>query len=985
MSIVATTNRRLTKAVRMPKSIFRAVLFAGLAATSLSACRASPAPIVAADAIASIAMSRSTACAIRGDGALFCWGDNRSGAVGKDNFGDKQPHPVRMLPGAVSAVAVGYGHACAVSSGAVWCWGGNMSGQIGVPASKQPVWPPHRVIVRGASAVAAGGMHSCAVVDDALYCWGNDSYAQLGDGKVCPGGCGSITPVRVFADGVTAVAAHAENTCAIRNGSLFCWGDNRSGQVGNGTAGAYAAGVANNFVTQPYEVIPRDVQAVAVGTRYVCAVVAHALQCWGEIRDGHFGSLKPEDQILKPQTLIAKDVTAVAAGTAHVCAIVAGALQCFGNSSMGDIRVGYPTLITKPETVIAHGATAVAAGAGVTCVLVDGDLRCRGYDGYGTALTIGRKNTRALASAEGDVRTLDNAAANAAAARARLPSQVADYLVGKLVTDGKFTYAVTRASARVDKDIFGRELYTHMSLDVVPLLAIDYTTPTYGSNDTAPIAVRIPPVASCGANADALAQLDDHTPFLVLKGDNFVAVNTATSGVFAKLAPMASGGTLLLHTLQLDSADLTRIGACAKDALARIEQQPLRHVDLYAGDKLLVHVPATLGSYWFAGAETSNRQLSKIVIEPRAGSAADYSIDVRAYSSMACGGMELYDWKHGESIPWQLGRYGNAFDVFRQGIDNEDPTFPSYTTAELRAAIDATRRAANVNTPIDAATCGEVITSETYTIRKGDTVLKQIVFSLQDPIPVVPFDCDGEPASLAVHVASDLGYAVPIGDDKARCKAMPDHPGRSIVAIAHQQKPAEDADEDYDLDVAIVDSRTRHVIARALPTPAFTSEDGPDVDVSIDTGRYHLAPGVRAFGIREESENTSRYSPDADTVLNLYVRDGKHLRKVLDGLLVDSSRGDYDSDCTGHSMHQAQTIDVGPSSHHGFADLIVTSSVTESTDSKDGDDCKSVETAPKISRMTLKYDGRTYPVPNDEGAHDISLEKGRGIKEDVAN
>lgn len=949
----------------MVKSIFRIVLLAGLATASLSACRASPTSIVAPDAIASIAMSGYIACGIRGDGALFCWGDNRLGAVGKDNLGDKQPHPVRMLPGAVDAVAVGYGHACAVSLGAVWCWGGNMSGQIGMPASKQPVWPPHRVIERGASAVAAGGMHSCAVVDDALYCWGNDSYGQLGDGKVCPGGCGSTTPVRVFADGVTAVAAHAENTCAIRNGALFCWGDNRSGQVGNGTAGAYAAGVANNFVTQPYEVIPRDVQAVAIGTRYACAVVAHALQCWGEIRDGHVGSLKSEDQTLKPKTLIAKDVTAVAAGTAHVCAIVADALQCFGKSSMGDIRIGYPTVITVPETVIPHGVTAVAAGDDVTCVLVDGGLRCRGYDGYGTALTIGRKNTRALASAEGDVRTLDRAAADAAAARARLPSQVADYLVGKRVTDGKFTYVVTHASARVDKDVFGRELYTHMSLDVIPLLAIDYTEPAYGSSDAAPVAVRIPPAASCGADADVRAQLDDHTPFLVLKGNNFVAVNTATSGVFAKLAPMASGGTLLQHTLRLDSASLTRIGSCAKDVLARLERQPFRRIDLYAGDELLAHVPATLDSYWFAGAETSNRRVSKIVIEPRVGSAADYRIDVRAYSSMACGGVELFDWKHGESIPWQLGRYGNAFDVFRQGIDNEDPTFPSYTTAELRAAIDAARRGANVSAPIDAASCREVVTSETYTIRKGDAVLKQIVFSLQGPVPVVPFDCDQEPASLAVHVASDLGYSVPIGDDKALCKAMPDYPGHSIVAIAHQQRSTEGADDGYDLDVAIVDSRTRHLIARALPTPAFTPDDGPVLNVSIDTGRYRLAPGVRAFGIREESESTSRYSPDANTVLNLYVRDGKHLRKVLDGLLVDSTRGEYGSDCTGHSTHQVRTIDVAPSSHDGFADLTVTSSVTESTDSKEGDDCKSIETVPKISRMTLEYDGRTYPIPSD--------------------
>lgn len=932
-----------------------ALLLSVLPLLSTLACAAD-----AASGIRAIAAGENTACALRGDGALFCWGRSENGEVGAGRKTDKEPYPIEVMAGGVSAVSVGYAHVCAIAGGGLSCWGWNASGQIGTHKAGDPILTPTRVIDHGVSAVAAGGMHTCAVVDGALLCWGDNGYGEIGNG----GACCTQEPVRIFDDGVTAVAAQAQNTCAIVRGALWCWGDNRSGQIGNGAAG--------ESVTRPFKVIERDVAAVAVGNGYVCAIVAQALKCWGGVREGFIGqALKPEQRLLVPQTVIAAGVTAVATGAAHVCAIVGDAMQCWGNSSSGSIRPGNLTSIARPETIIPNGVSAVAVANGVTCAAVDGALRCRGYNGYGTALTTNHGESRAFDVADGDVRMLDSSAADAADARARLPGDVAGYLAGKLVTDGKTAYVVTRASGKVDKDIYDRDTYTRMTLDVVALYALDYKEPAYGDRAPAPIGAALHAGALCGREIDLKSRLGDDVPFLVLKDDRFVAVNAATDGRFAKLAPLASGGTLLDHSLQLGAADLGKLHACANEMLARIEKQPLAGVALYASDTLITRVPATPDGDWTSDARTDT-QVTKLVIEPRIGSAADYAIDVRVNSSMVCGDLVLANWKHGRSIPWQLERSGNAFEANRDVLGKEAPQFPHYTAAELRAAIDETRRLWHMEKPIDPSTCGDMLTDETYTIRKGPQVVQQIEIGYRQPAPIVPFDCEGGSPSLAVHVAGDLGYAVSGWDSDSYmlCKAMPDRPDASIVALAIQQQGTRELEAQgtglYDLDVSVVDTRSRRILARSLQKAAITSDAWRFNGVSIDTGRYRLAKDVRAFGIRAGWGGSSRYSPAMDTNLSLYVRDGKQLRQVL-GLLAYSVRGEYDDNCSGSSTTLERTIDIAPTLSHGFADLIVTSKVTGREMKKGeggGEDCKEVESPAEIAQTTLRYDGRKYVVPD---------------------
>ena len=189
--------------------------------------------------VVEMAAGDSHTCARKGDGTVLCWGDNQYGQIGIGGLVSPQP-PVQVTDLGTSAVeiATGESHTCArKADGTVWCWGRNISGQVGdgSTVSARPV--PVQVTDLGTSAVeiAAGGSHGCArKADGTVWCWGANFFGQVGDGSTIP----RKSPVQVTALGTSAVAIFAGfyNTCARKaDGSVWCWGRNTFGQVGDGT------------------------------------------------------------------------------------------------------------------------------------------------------------------------------------------------------------------------------------------------------------------------------------------------------------------------------------------------------------------------------------------------------------------------------------------------------------------------------------------------------------------------------------------------------------------------------------------------------------------------------------------------------------------------------------------------------------------------------------------------------------------------------
>jgi alpha-tubulin suppressor-like RCC1 family protein len=200
--------------------------------------RAAPAAITlgptAARATAISAGSAHT-CAIDVTGQAWCWGRGGSGQLG-DGATIDEPAPVPVaLPGGltVAALSAGGAHSCAVdAAGSVWCWGADDRGQLGLGATGAPVATPASVAGLGGAArgVSAGGAHSCAdLADGSVWCWGANDSGQLGDGTTVD----RPTPARV-AGATGTVSAGALHTCASAAGHTSCWGADTSGQLGVG-------------------------------------------------------------------------------------------------------------------------------------------------------------------------------------------------------------------------------------------------------------------------------------------------------------------------------------------------------------------------------------------------------------------------------------------------------------------------------------------------------------------------------------------------------------------------------------------------------------------------------------------------------------------------------------------------------------------------------------------------------------------------------
>jgi len=204
------------------------------------------------------------------------------------------------------------------------------------------------------------------------------------------------------------------------------------------------------------------------------------------------------------------------------------------------------------------------------------------------------------------------------------------------------------------------------------------------------------------------------------------------------------------------------------------------------------------------------------------------------------------------------------------------------------------------------------------------------------------------------------------GKSLSHCKVWP---AAQNQAIAVKSTYLADSDDEevgvFDLDLAIVNASNAKPIATYRKPGAYNSDAVRFDDLRIDTARYRLAADVRAFGLRSKFVHSSHAIPYEKTDLALYIREGDQLRPVLEGLVVYKNNGEFSGDCEGYLKQVRRTVEIAESSHHGLADLIVTSRGSKMKNTQSGKECLSKTTHLKTTQVSLIYDGQQYVVPEN--------------------
>ena len=296
------------------------------------------------------------ACALTQAGAVLCWGSSDGGAYSETGV----PALVPGLASGVAALAMGSRHSCVVTtSHGVLCWGEGALGSA-FPSNGQPV--PVYGLAHGVSSLAAGRNHTCALLQSGgLRCWGSDVQGQIGN---APGPAPSATPLPVVGleSGVTAIAAGASQpgyrrTCAVKNGSAWCWGS--------------LAGFPPHLPT----LTEGDVSDVSVASTLTCMLKSAGSASCVDFGEFFMGT---------PVSLMAPgSVASVDAGEDTACAVTTGGgITCWwGEYSYSPDEYRIP--VVREREVYASGMTAVKAfGGSHACGLsTAGGVSCwRGYE-----------------------------------------------------------------------------------------------------------------------------------------------------------------------------------------------------------------------------------------------------------------------------------------------------------------------------------------------------------------------------------------------------------------------------------------------------------------------------------------------------------------------------------------------------------------------------------------------------------------------------
>jgi alpha-tubulin suppressor-like RCC1 family protein/uncharacterized protein YjdB len=225
--------------------------------------------------------------------------------------------------------------------------------------------------------VVVGSSHSCALdVDSRAYCWGNNSSSQLGDGSADE----RPMPTAVAGGGTySRITGGTSHSCALDMGGLaYCWGAGSEGQLGTG---AYLLRTTPTRVSSSLAFAE-----IAAGASYTCARLASgAAYCWGANYAGQLGDGTTASRSIPVAVTGSVSFASIGAGGQHSCGLTAaGVAYCWGANETGQLGDATTTSRSAPTAVAGGPFASLSVGLSHTCaVTAAGTAYCWGANEHG--------------------------------------------------------------------------------------------------------------------------------------------------------------------------------------------------------------------------------------------------------------------------------------------------------------------------------------------------------------------------------------------------------------------------------------------------------------------------------------------------------------------------------------------------------------------------------------------------------------------------
>ena len=313
-----------------------------------------PVTVAGLGEVKELAVTVHRGCAVLAAGSVACWGNTQASANGWSGgvAGRLDAVAVEGVGGAVG-LALTFTESCALGAdGAITCWG---QSSVITRSTRGPAPPPRRVELGGAVQISGAMNHVCAVTRAGkVACWGENRQGELDGHATLAAEAGKVVTVPGLADVVEVGTSWHHNCARTRGGEVWCWGQNATAQLGDGTSDARSA------PGRVAGLAPAAALAMPDTGSWSCALEqGGALACWGQEMNCNLGAPRTgcEKRVMqstmgtseaehcpRPQRIaLALTPAGISAGSSTACAWdAAGAVACWGRSLTGGASMCTP-------------------------------------------------------------------------------------------------------------------------------------------------------------------------------------------------------------------------------------------------------------------------------------------------------------------------------------------------------------------------------------------------------------------------------------------------------------------------------------------------------------------------------------------------------------------------------------------------------------------------------------------------------------------